>query len=62
MTHGTAPARSTLLSRRDLEEGRMRDLYLAAVDSGRALSDEQLSTSLTETLALRPKDSQFRRV
>ena len=46
-----------LLSRRDLEQGRMRDLYLAAVDSGRALSDEQLSTSLTETLALRPKGS-----
>jgi len=39
----------------DLEQGRMREIYLATVDAGRALDDEQLSTSLTSTLALRPK-------
>ena len=43
------------LSRRDLEENRMRDLYAAAVDPKRAFSDEQLSESLTSTLAAKPK-------
>ena len=46
------------LCRGDLESGRMRDLYLAAIgdsDSGHALSDEQLSESLTSTLAAKPK-------
>ena len=43
------------LSRRYLEEGQMRELYLAAVTDGRALTDEQLSTSLTATLAKKPK-------
>src|SRR5947199_9790335 len=43
------------LSRRYLEEGQMRTLYLAAVADGRALTDEQLSASLTATLAKKPK-------
>ncbi|MEP7206544.1 MAG: gamma-glutamylcyclotransferase [Casimicrobiaceae bacterium] len=42
------------LSRRDLELGRMRDIYVAAV-ADRALTDEQLSTSLSATLAKKPK-------
>jgi len=42
------------LSRRYLEAGGMRELYLSAVDD-RALTDEQLSASLTATLAVRPK-------
>ena len=49
------PKNADTLCRSDLEQGRMRDIYLAAVDAGRALNDEQLSTSLTETLARRPK-------
>src|SRR5450755_2418279 len=43
------------LSRRDLEDGRMRAIYSAAVDPKRALSDEALSASLARTLAERPK-------
>ena len=43
------------LCRRDLELGRMRELYIAATDSGRALNDEQLSESLTATLAEKPR-------
>src|SRR4051812_39549748 len=43
------------LSRRVLEEGQMRALYLAAVADGRALTDEQLSASMTATLAQKPK-------
>ncbi len=43
------------LSRRDLEENRMRDLYAAVVDPSHAFSDEQLSRSLNETLAAKPK-------
>src|SRR5438067_8317569 len=43
------------LSRRYLEQGQMRELYLAAVTDGRALTDEQLSASLTATLISRPK-------
>ena len=42
------------LSRRDLEEGRMRAIYMAAVDSHRALSDEALAESLAATLAEKP--------
>jgi len=49
------PQHADTLCRSDLEQGRMRALYLAAVESGRALNDEQLSASLTETLAARPK-------
>jgi glutathione-specific gamma-glutamylcyclotransferase len=48
-------SRSDVLCRMDLEQGRMREIYLATVDAGRALNDEQLSASLTSTLALRPK-------
>jgi glutathione-specific gamma-glutamylcyclotransferase len=47
---------SITLCRGDLESGRMRDLYVeAAGDIRRALSDEQLSDSLTSTLAAKPK-------
>jgi glutathione-specific gamma-glutamylcyclotransferase len=51
------PQNADTLCRSDLEQGRMREIYLAAVDAGRALNDEQLSTSLVETLARRPKGS-----
>ena len=43
------------LSRRDLEEHRMRDLYASEVDPTRTLSDVQLSESLTATLHAKPK-------
>ena len=43
------------LSRSYLEAGKMRALYSEAVDHERTLTDEQLSASLTATLALRPK-------
>jgi len=43
------------LSRSYLEAGQMRELYAAAVDDERALTDEQLSASLTATLAERPR-------
>ena len=43
------------LSRSYLEAGQMRELYVGAVDDERALTDEQLSASLTATLAKRPK-------
>ncbi len=44
------------LCRSDLESGRMRDLYQQATgNKGHALDDEQLSASLTATLAARPK-------
>ncbi len=43
------------LSRRDLEEGRMRSVYVEALSNHHALTDEELSASLTATLALRPK-------
>jgi cation transport protein ChaC len=49
------PTHADTLCRSDLEQGRMRELYLAAVDTGRALNDEQLSASLAETLEARPK-------
>jgi glutathione-specific gamma-glutamylcyclotransferase len=42
------------LSRRDLEEHRMRALYMAAVDPKGTLSDEALAASLATTLARRP--------
>ena len=46
----------TTLCRDDLESGRMRELYQAAVGGpGHALNDEQLSDSLTTTLAAKPK-------
>ena len=43
------------LSRRDLEEGRMREVYIEALAEGHALTDEQLSASLTATLNAKPK-------
>ena len=46
---------SRALSRRDLETGRMRDIYVQCVPERSALSDEQLSASLTSTLAAKPK-------
>ena len=45
------------LSRRDLEEGRMRAIYMATVDAHRALSDEALAASLAATLAKKPAGS-----
>jgi cation transport protein ChaC len=42
------------LSRRDLEEGRMRSVYVEALGK-HALTDEELSVSLTATLGARPK-------
>jgi cation transport protein ChaC len=44
------------LSRRDLEEGRMRAVYVEALGQ-HALTDEALSASLTATLTARPKGS-----
>ena len=43
------------LSRRDLEQGRMRELYRATIGAAHALDDEALSGSLAETLAGKPK-------
>jgi cation transport protein ChaC len=45
------------LSRRDLEENRMRAIYMAAVDPDRALSDDALAESLAATLAQKPAGS-----
>jgi cation transport protein ChaC len=45
------------LSRRDLEEGRMRAIYMATVNAHRALSDEALAASLAATLAKKPAAS-----
>jgi cation transport protein ChaC len=43
------------LSRRELEEGRMREVYVEGLADGHALTDEQLSESLARTLEERPK-------
>ena len=43
------------LSRRDLENGRMRQIYLECCGPAKALSDEELSASLNRTLAAKPK-------
>ena len=43
------------LSRRDLELGRMRELYNQAPGAAHALDDEALSASLATTLAAKPK-------
>jgi glutathione-specific gamma-glutamylcyclotransferase len=43
------------LSRRDLEEGRMRAVYMEATMPERTLSDEALAASLAETLSRRPR-------
>ncbi len=42
------------LSRRDLEEGRMRAVYIDALDHHRTLSDDALAASLAAVLARRP--------
>ena len=42
------------LSRRDLEEGRMRAVYAAAIDPSHALTDKELATSLAATLKRKP--------
>jgi glutathione-specific gamma-glutamylcyclotransferase len=47
------------LSRRDLEEGRMRALYAAAVDARHALTDEELAASLAGTLKSKPAGSDW---
>jgi len=49
------PHHPDTLSRSDLEQNRMREIYTAAIDPSLALSDEQLSDSLTTTLAAKPK-------
>ena len=49
------PHHPDTLSRRDLEENRMRELYASEVDPMRTLSDVQLSLSLTATLDAKPK-------
>ena len=43
------------LSRRDLEENRMREVYVEALAEGHALTDEQLSASLAQTLRQKPR-------
>jgi cation transport protein ChaC len=43
------------LSRGDLERNRMREIYAEGNGPGRALTDEELSESLTTTLAGKPK-------
>ncbi|HEV3240109.1 MAG TPA: gamma-glutamylcyclotransferase [Casimicrobiaceae bacterium] len=45
------------LSRRDLEEGRMRAVYVAAIDPSHALTDEELAASLNATLKCKPPGS-----
>ncbi len=42
------------LSRRDLEEGRMRAIYASTVDPHRALSDDALDASLEATIKKKP--------
>ncbi len=49
------PHHPDTLSRRDLEENRMRELYASEADPTRTLSDVQLSESLTATLDAKPK-------
>ena len=45
------------LSRRDLEEGRMREVYVEALAEGHALSDAELAVSLAATLATKPRNA-----
>jgi cation transport protein ChaC len=47
------------LSRRDLEEGRMRALYVEALDGRHALTDEELDVSLAAALKSKPADSDW---
>lgn len=43
------------LCRRDLEEGRMREIYVEALAEGHALTDDELAASLAATLRVRPR-------
>ncbi|HEY3584731.1 MAG TPA: gamma-glutamylcyclotransferase [Casimicrobiaceae bacterium] len=45
------------LSRRDLELGRMREVYVEALAEGHALTDAQLSESLGKTLTAKPRSA-----
>ena len=47
------------LSRRDLEEGRMRAVYVEALDGRHALTDEELAVSLAAALKSKPADSDW---
>ena len=47
------------LSRRDLEEGRMRAVYMEAVDPSHPLTDEELAASLAATLKCKPSGSDW---
>jgi hypothetical protein len=49
------PHHPDTLSRGDLERNRMREIYAEVNGPGRALTDEELSASLTATLATKPK-------
>jgi len=49
------PQHPDTLSRRDLEQNRMREVLIAAIDPSLAMNDIQLSESLTSTLAAKPK-------
>jgi len=51
------PHDPTTLCRSDLEQGRMRDAYVAVTDARYALDDEQLAASLAATLKRKPKGS-----
>jgi cation transport protein ChaC len=47
------------LSRRDLEEGRMRAVYMESVDPSHPLTDEELAASLAATLKVKPPGSDW---
>jgi cation transport protein ChaC len=47
------------LSRRDLEEGRMRAVYMEAVDPRHPLTDEQLAASLAAALKAKPAGAEW---
>lgn len=47
------------LSRRDLEEGRMRAVYMEAVDPRHPLTDEELDASLAAALQAKPSGSDW---
>jgi len=49
------PHHPDTLSRKDLEQNRMRELYAAGVDPKCTLSDVELAESLTATLAAKPR-------
>jgi cation transport protein ChaC len=49
------PSHAGTLSRGDLERNRMREIYAEVVGPAHALSDFELSESLTTTLAAKPK-------